>query len=60
MKQERMAFTQSMTWTPKEAAIDAPKAAIMAVREAETPANTGKPAPAMPGTGNPSVVAAHI
>ena len=48
-----MASEHSMTHTIMQAVTEAAKAAITAVSEAETPANTKRPAPAIPKIGGP-------
>ena len=48
-----MASEQSMKWAKMQAGIEAEKAAIMTVRETETPAFSKRSAPAMPKTGGP-------
>ena len=52
-----MTAEQSMTQTMTQAVIEVAKAAIMAFREAEIPANTARSALAMPKPGGP---AAHV
>ena len=50
---ERMASEQSMALSIMQAAIEVAKAAVMGVRETETPVNTKGQVPAVTKTGGP-------
>ena len=54
-KQEIMAFEQSLTQTIMQAAMEATKAVLMVVREAETLAGNARPIQKVPRMGGPAL-----